>query len=530
MREIPSLPTISTSSKTFPSTISQMQYTSSALQQPGKASKDLLGLPKSIRQRILRETGLLQDEAISLTYHQHWSPCLWACCCPAWDPNRHCQCLILPGPLLLSCKKLRAESLEILYGENKFRLYNTGPALSYLEKLPEAAWQQFRSLEFVCVHATFSDESQDFEETAYLWKELCSRVAAISKHRSETLTISFQLRSCISITEISELMNLTLPLRPLAGVRIAASCWGSQTGCITRKIPSLAWYGHTLVKPRSAEAGTSFAFLKLPAELRCLILYHAGLVFDEDKPRGLFLPGYGRSTDCCGECGDENTERHSKNSYCYCSRGITIFGYTLAYSKTCTCHQPRSPAVFAVNRECREEAIKIYYAYNHSFIKGTPASIEEDINCVPKDRLRYIKSLSLTFSNVPGHTDDMFGVSHHGTNFIKEGNEPEWKSIHDLIRCLETRFLAENFTLEINVHMNATIPAAIDYTVKKNLTTIFKRFWILLRISRLKRVVVNFVRYDEMRPDGVTKSMVLNSDIEGIFGRGIEKWFRGDLT
>lgn len=166
------------------------------------------------------------------------------------------------------------------------------------------------------------------------------------------LAISFQLYSCLSVVELRQLMELTLPLRPLAEVRIAASC-GSQKSDSTETTPSLAWYGHTLVKSRSTVATRTIPFLKLPAELRCIVLYHAGLVFDENKPRGLFLPGGGRSIDCCGECGDQNTGMYSQNSACYCSRGKTGCGYTLAYSKTCTCHQLRSSAIFVLNNAGR---------------------------------------------------------------------------------------------------------------------------------------------------------------------------------
>lgn len=322
-------------------------------------------------------------------------------------------------------------------------------------------------------------------------------------------------------------MDMALPLRPLAKVRMASSCQGNQEGCSTKTTPSLAWYGHTLVKPRSAEAGRTFPFLKLPAKLRCMVLYHAGLVFDENKPRGLLLPGGGRSIDCCGECGDQNTERYSENSDCYCSRGKTGCGYTLAYSKTCTCHQPRSSAVFAINRECREEAIKIYYTYNTFFVKGNPDSIQQDIESVPEDRLQYIKKLSLTFSNVPGHNDDMFGVTYGGNNYIRKEKESEWTKIKELIRCLETDFWLRTLPWRSTYRMSATIPAAIDHVVKTNLRTIFIRFWIWVKTSKLNRVVVNFVRYDNMRPKDITKVMVLNPGTERSFNRGLDYGFRG---
>lgn len=173
--------------------------------------------------------------------------------------------------------------------------------------------------------------------------------------------------------------------------------------------------------------------------------------------------------------------------------------------------------------------IKIYYTHNTFFVKGNPESIQQDIERVPEDRLRYIKRLSLTFSNEPGHHDDMFGVLHGGNNYIRKEKEPEWTKIQELIRCIETHFVAEKFTLEITVRMNTTIPAAIDHAVKMNLRTIFKRFWTLVKASKLSHVVVNFVQYDNMRPTGITMLTVLKSDMKGIFENRLRWWFEGDL-
>lgn len=76
--------------------------------------------------------------------------------------------------------------------------------------------------------------------------------------------------------------------------------------------------------------------------------------------------------------------------------------------------------------------------------------------------------------------------------------------------------------------MNATIPVVIDHAVKIKLTAVFERFWTLVKASKLNHVVVNFVRYDIKRPKDITKVMVLNTDVEGIFGKGLEAWFHGD--
>lgn len=131
---------------------------------------------------------------------------------------------------------------------------------------------------------------------------------------------------------------------------------------------------------------------------------------------------------------------------------------------------------------------------------------------------------------MPGHNDDMFGVSYCGNNYIHKEKEPEWTKIQELLRCLETRFLAKDFALEINARMNATIPAEIDDAVKANLTTIFQRFWTLVKASKLEHVVVNFVRYDTKRPKDMIKVMVLTSNMEEIFQWGLEQWFLDDVA
>ncbi|RDI86784.1 hypothetical protein Vi05172_g3026 [Venturia inaequalis] len=119
----------------------------------------------------------------------------------------------------------------------------------------------------------------------------------------------------------------------------------------------------------------------------------------------------------------------------------------------------------------------------------------------------------------------MFGMPYRGNNYIHKEKEPEWTKIQELLRCLETRFLAKDFALEINVRMNTTIPTETDDAVKANLTIIFKRFWTLVKASKLEHVVVNFVRYDTKRPKDMIRVMVLTSNVEETFQWGLEQWF-----
>jgi hypothetical protein len=363
----------------------------------------LLGLPKHIRARILRETGLLREYPITIftvpnsiqkSFARVYKPQERSL---PTSPQPIYQ--LFPFQLFLVCLRLFTETLEVFYAENKFCInYGDHELVMKLQEFRPEIWANMQNL---IVHFNLeraSSRSWKSVTRASTFECLCQILSNRLKPYQTTMSFLFD---ALTSGEASLLLAYASHLPRLANVRFHITA--SLDGVSLRRERDLLIHWSADVKTvlgsisrkLTQKPYRQFPFLRLPMELQLMVLSHAGLVVPFKKGGGVLLCAkLFASGECCGHCQVTQDAHYKPNPMCWCNRD-------LYYSSTCTCHQHLNHGLFATSKTIRQQALEIAFSENEFLITHRPwKSIEhtaETFSQIPSTRLQWIKHLTVDF-------------------------------------------------------------------------------------------------------------------------------------
>jgi hypothetical protein len=362
----------------------------------------LLGLPKSIRARILREAGLLRNYPISIypssnsvqqthTRLSDHSYGMYATRHPPYQP--------FPSQLFLICSKLHSEALELFYGENTFHInFGDYGLIMNLWKFPSHIWASIRTL---VVRCGLSPGPSKFINSIMAIKSLCQVLSVELKPYRTTISFFFDAPT---FTYARLLLAQASNLPPLANVQlqIKGSLDGVSPGWEVKHLDQrredirtvLSEFARKLTNKPSAQ----FPFLRLPLELQTMVLSCTEIVVPSRKRGGTPISSKLSSIgSCCGSCRDNRDGQYFFESFCWCNRD-------LFYSSSCTCYEHLDNGLFATSKAIRQQALKIAFSENDFLIPHLLSRSLEDTTqkflLIPSIRLQWIRRLTIEFEEV----------------------------------------------------------------------------------------------------------------------------------
>ncbi|KAF2668058.1 hypothetical protein BT63DRAFT_457358 [Microthyrium microscopicum] len=445
----------------------------------------LLGLPKELRLSILRLTGLVRGYPLKLacinlevSHNYHFSPEV-----SSYDDMTGYReypdapdYVSFPGALLVTCKTLYMETLQIFYSENRFRMHASWKTVNTIKTLPSIVWSYLRILEIELSNDTFSQsrEPGDFQDRLSSFKETCATLSKLlhsnhSHNRHNEVEITFAFTAVQSLDEVNELLAAVaaVSLPPLGAVRFSVnftkvfeSCYNLVSGipwslgpmanngdaahvAIIKNILSAS--GRALVSKPYQRAASSPSLRYIPPEIWAKILSHAGLA--DCNGKNIPLPLCGRIQDiknCCGHCGGMIHQRFPTQSLCFCDSIHPI------YSSSCRCNLLRTSPLFAVNTITRDEALHIFYGQNSFEASGSAADICNEIGAIPSQGLYSIKKLHLNFIGLPGTTGTSRYLCHERSVLKQTLTKEDWPSVLSLFALIRKHFNLETLQLKIS--------------------------------------------------------------------------------
>jgi hypothetical protein len=265
------------------------------------------------------------------------------------------------------------------------------------------------------------------------WKSLCKALSDILPSNNTSITFSF--RNLEDLNELRELCQATEVLPRLVNVRFAASFFGEiaySSDAIFRgledgfewcdytdhpllysdaqrmifKVRSIfAQYGRKLVEKSSNDAQAQFPFLKLPAELQCMVLHHM-VVSKQMIPLHGGMRWYCHNivdfANCCGSCGGEGD--FSIRALCFCR------GDHFTFSTSCTCPFPSESGLFATSVAIRKESLRIFFLENRFSVQGDCFGVLHDLNNAKENYLCQLQKLHVDIDGLPGYSSACKGA------------------------------------------------------------------------------------------------------------------------
>ena len=389
--------------------------------------RSFLCLPQSVRHRIYREAGLLNDTDIDLNRR------------PGADFWPSIGEFEISYNLLLTCRAIYTEVLSSLYSTNRFFIrYRDSWSLQALTNLTAAS---LSSLTHLTVHLNVASceigrsccdlhhpekphnchqhdrplriSSLSHRAILHKWKSLAMQIMA---H-----TTPYNLRLHF-VCDVEDLEAAFQAVEPLLSTRTLADCAIRLGRKPNPRIQDLACTTATRAKGNVPDRRKSpFRFLDLPPELRRQIFEYTDLVTPlcevEWNPKDGFYLRYS-TWRCAGdlEC-PPNIHRACEFRNCWESRTVGCFcrRFHAAFSSICHCWSPPT-YLFLVCHAVLEDSRMVFFEKNRFIItpaagcnypaENTPPRLEASIflmDVAPPNALYFLRFLELAFP--PFHED-----------------------------------------------------------------------------------------------------------------------------
>ena len=406
-----------------------------------KKSVSLLDLPSSVRHKIYRFTGITRPCSIDIgsegLRHRYVASdpekFCWYYPRPKenpWNFNEHrageCTCFCEPIPLqLLACRRrIRDELIPILYGENSFKLHWTEEGQRFFTQLSKTALASLSRLQISHVNASSPGLPHS------ILKKKC---------------IPSKLFLSLQFLGDDQAYKTTQQCKRLPVLRAYAITCADFRGRLPRDVRR-----NLCLRTVSDRKTVDFPLMKLPKEIRLIILEHTGLVSKalgslpvnplsirtetrrpRNNPRVFYthkrVLGIGKR--CCWTCSP------SPATQCCCidenRMNNTVRGYSssdFVSSSACSCFYPPFQ-IFRVCRQLSAEAREVFFAQNRFILDSSPGGCLQFLRTQRQDSLSRIRLLELSFEL--GDLAELAMLSNQA--------QLEWEQL--------IAFISDNFTL-----------------------------------------------------------------------------------
>ncbi|KAF8890290.1 hypothetical protein CPB84DRAFT_1963902 [Gymnopilus junonius] len=412
-----------------------------------------------------------------------------------------CICPPLPIQLLTVCRTMYQEVWEVLYSQNKFKVF-----LNSSVQLESKAVARMTSL---CIRlnmcSCIEGHTCDHPASNYT-NERCTDCHPLC-NRGRDSPISLMSRNGIDKIDfwVAVCKTLQNAVRPSMRLTVICDCADAVTAqkiiepmrllpkmaeCSIRlgQSPTMEWRHlaeETVFELTDRPRASNFRFLDLPRELQREILHHTdlcspyilecnGYIYPTEQRRGI-MPFHLGDHSCCLQCNDAAEA-------CCCNVNHAAFS-----SVQCTCWS-FTTALFEVSREIRQEAMEIFFSKNKFLIEEQPwpfdgqPGMREGLSffqCLPSLALKSLRWIR-------------FNLGYNARMDVPEGSAPlaGWKKTAE--------FIAENFdtsqlTIELDLRYGYEYPDVYDEvetdTVREN---IWKSYQNLAEVFHFKDGLKDF--------------------------------------
>ncbi|VUC32034.1 unnamed protein product [Clonostachys rosea] len=443
----------------------------------------LLSLPINIRKRIYVFAGLVRECPITITppsrgvirpVESNFHTCAYKLR-KQMRPDRvtvdspECDCPHIPKQLLLVCKAIHKEVLELLYSENKFivRTHQHVEDLRVLLTLPSEGIRALRHLLirlnswpcirghsltnmkkgecWVCDDGNISNSDPEVsvgnsasEDITAGWLDVCQRLAAIITPGK------LHLEFICDVGDLATAEYIIRPLKSLPRLRECSIRLGRRVDYTLRSLAESTALGLTTEETEEKQTVSKFTFSSLPREIRLRILEFTNL-----GPGGSYLSDFSPIRFTAGKYNHEVGAWNMRSAVRTCCTKCSFtklhcscpLNYA-SYSKSCACRL-LPLELFLVSQQMYVDAAEILFSSNTFLFSGTYVETMNALKSLPSDSLKQIRRIRLDMG---------------GDYLVRHENENEWWTLLSFIRnnletsklCIELDFDMDGYQISEN--------------------------------------------------------------------------------